>query len=190
MLDVRKIVGGEGLFNGPVFGADASMVPDKDKVQAATALMQSVFQFAAERGMGITFAMDIDSIASNPQNVIATLPASARFRTLYESHEPGAPAESHVIELADPDSKEGYLYYKSEIDQLMKLYPQITQVAVWFRGMPASPWTSLKPEDFPAAWREEYRAAIASESRAERRPARAGNVRHGQGGQGVSQGAQ
>ena len=67
-----------------------------------------------------------------------------------------------IIELADPDSKEGYLYYKSEIEQLMKLYPQITQVAVWFRGAPASPWTSLKPEDFPASWREEYRAAIAA----------------------------
>ena len=26
VLDVRKIVGGEGLFSGPVFGADASMV--------------------------------------------------------------------------------------------------------------------------------------------------------------------
>ncbi len=162
VLDVRKIVGGEGLFNGPVFGADASMVADKDKAQAATALMQSVFQFAAERGMGITFAMDIDSAASNPQNVIATLPASARFKTLYESHEPGTRPESHVIELADPDSNEGYLYYKSEIDQLMKLYPQITQVAVWFRGAPASPWTSLKPEDFPTAWREEYRAEIAN----------------------------
>jgi hypothetical protein len=153
VLDVRKIVGGEGLFNGPVFGADASMVADNDKVQAATALMQSVFQFAAERGMGITFAMDIDSAAANPQNVIATLPASALFQTRYESQN---------IELADPDSREGYFYYKSEVEQLMKLYPQITQVAVWFRGAPASPWTSLKPEDFPADWREEYRAAMAA----------------------------
>jgi hypothetical protein len=162
VLDVRKIVGGEGLFNGPVFGADASMVADKDKVQAATALMRNVFRFAAERGMGIAFALDIDSAAANPQNVIATLPASARFKTLYVSHEPGVPPEFYRLELADPDSKEGYLYYKSEIEQLLKLYPQITQVAVWFRGAPASPWTSLKPEDFPVAWREEYRAAITA----------------------------
>jgi hypothetical protein len=162
VLDVRKIVGGQGLFNGPVFGSDASLVAENDKAQAATALMRGVFQFAAERGMGVTFAFDIDSAAANPQNVIATLPPSARFKTLYESHEPGAPVESHVLELADPDSKEGYLYYKSEIDQLMNLYPQITQVAVWFRGAPASPWTSLEPEDFPAAWREEYRNAISA----------------------------
>lgn len=168
VLDVRKIVGGEGLFSGPVFGADASMVPDKDKVQAATTLMQSVFQFAAERGMGITFAMDIDSEAANPQNVIATLPASGRFKTRFQSNEPGTRNDSHFIELADPDSREGYLYYKSEIEQLMKLYPQITQIAVWFRGAPASaisagsPWNSLKPEDFPVAWREEYRAAMAA----------------------------
>jgi hypothetical protein len=162
VLDVRKIVGGEGLFNGPVFGADASMVPDKDKVQAATALMQSVFQFAAERGMGIAFALDIDSEAASPQNVIATLPASARFETRYESHDPGTRHESHVLELADPDSKEGYLYYKSEVEQLMLLYPQITQVAVWFRGTPTSPWAELRPEEFPVAWREEYRAAMAA----------------------------
>ncbi|MGD0522117.1 MAG: hypothetical protein ABSA48_12740 [Terracidiphilus sp.] len=149
VLDVRKMVGGEGLFNGPVFGADASMAADKDKEKAATALMQSVFRFAAERGMGIAFALDIDSASANPQNVIATLPASARF-------------ETHGLELADPDSKEGYAYYKSEVEQLMKLYPQITQVAVWFRGAPASPWTELRPEEFPVAWREEYRAAIAA----------------------------
>lgn len=157
VLDVRKIIGGEGLFNEPVFGADASLVPGKDRVQAATTLMQGVFRFAAERGMGIAFALDIDSVAANPQNVIATLPASARFETHFESQD---------LELADPDSKEGYLFYKSEVEQLMKLYPQITQIAVWFRGDPASaltsgsPWNSLKPEEFPAGWREEYRAAI------------------------------
>jgi hypothetical protein len=147
VLDVRKIVGGEGLFSGPVFGADASLVDDKDKVEAGTSLMQGVFRFAAERGMGIAFALDIDSAEASPQNVIATLPASARF-------------EAHGLQFADPDSKEGYLYYKSEVDQLMRLYPQITQLAAWFRGSPASPWTELRPEEFPAAWREEYRAAI------------------------------
>jgi hypothetical protein len=166
VLDVRKIVGGEGLFSGPVFGADASMAPDKEA--AATALMQSVFKFAAERGMGITFALDIDSEASNPQNVIATLPDSARFKIRFQSTEPATRHDPHDLELADPDSREGYLYYKSEIEQLMKLYPQITQVAVWFRGAPASPssagspWNSLKPEEFPVAWREEYRAAMAA----------------------------
>src|ERR1035441_6717934 len=128
VLDVRKIVGGEGLFSGPVFGSDASLVDDKDKVEAGTSLMQGVFRFAAERGMGIAFALDIDSAEASPQNVIATLPASARF-------------EAHGLQFADPDSKEGYLYYKSEVDQLMRLYPQITQLAAWFRGSPASPWT-------------------------------------------------
>jgi hypothetical protein len=164
VLDVRKIVGSEGLFSGPVFGADASMAADKDKVRAATELMQSVFRFASERGMGIAFALDIDSETANPQNVIATLPASARFKTRYESHDPdpGTRHEAHDLELADPDSSEGYLYYKSEIEQLLKLYPQITQVAVWYRGYPASPWTSLRPEEFPAAWRDEYRAAMVA----------------------------
>jgi hypothetical protein len=147
VLDVRKIVGAEGLFNGPVFGADASLVEDSQKVEAATGLMQHVFRFAADRGMGVTFALDVDTEPANPQNVIKTLPASARF-------------EHRGLQLVNPDTAEGYVYYKTEIEQLMKLYPEITQLAVWFRGGLNSPWRELIPEEFPAAWREEYRVAI------------------------------
>jgi len=147
VLDVRRIVGAEGLFNGPVFGADASMVTEDEKVSAATDLMQKVFRFAAERGMGVTFALDVDTESANPQNVIATLPASARF-------------ETHGFQLVDPDAAEGYVYYRNEIEQLMKLYPEITQLAMWFRGGTGGPWRRLRPEDFPAGWREEYQAAV------------------------------
>jgi hypothetical protein len=152
VLDVRKIVGAEGLFNGPVFGADASMVPDKDRVTATTSLMQDVFRFAANRGMGVTFALDVDTESANPQNVIKTLSASARF-------------EHRGMQLVDPDTAEGYVYYRTEIEQLMKLYPEITQLAVWFRGGLNSPWRELQPDEFPAAWREEYRAALESNPR-------------------------
>ena len=152
VLDVRKIVGAEGLFNGPVFGADASMVPDKDRVAATTNLMQDVFRFAANRGMGVTFALDVDTESANPQNVIKTLPASARF-------------EHRGMQLVDPDTAEGYVYYRAEIEQLMKLYPEITQLAVWFRGGLNSPWRELQPDEFPAAWREEYRAALEANPR-------------------------
>jgi hypothetical protein len=152
VLDVRKIVGAEGFFNGPVFGANASMVPDKDTVRVATALMQKVFGFATDRGMGVTFALDVDTEPANPQNVIETLPASARF-------------ESHGLQLANPDTAEGYVYYRTEIEELMKLYPEITQLAVWFRGGLNSPWRELQPEEFPAAWREEYRTALEANPR-------------------------
>ena len=147
VLDVRKSVGAEGLFSGPVFGADASLVPDKDKVEAATDLMKDVFRFAAGRGMDVTFALDVDTEPANPQNVIRTLPASARF-------------ETHGFQLVNPDTAEGYVYYRAEIEQLMKLYPEITQVAVWFRGATNSPWRGLQPEEFPADWQQEYAKAV------------------------------
>lgn len=152
VIDVRKIVGAEGLFNGPVFGADASMVPDNERVAAATSLMQDVFRFAADRGIGVTFALDVDTDSANPQNVIKSLPASARF-------------DHRGMQLVDPDTADGYVYYRAEIEQLMKLYPQITQLAVWFRGGLNSPWRELQPDEFPAHWRDEYRAALEANPR-------------------------
>lgn len=143
VLDVRRIVGAKGLFSGPVFGADASLVPENDTVKAATDLMQKVFRFAADRGMGVTFALDVDTEAVNPQKVIGTLPASARF-------------ESRGLQFVNPDVPEGYIYYKAEIEQLMQAYPQITQLAVWFRGATDSPWRALQPKEFPAGWNQEY----------------------------------
>jgi hypothetical protein len=44
----------------------------------------------------------------------------------------------------------------------MKIYPQITQLAVWFRGSPESLWRGLQPAEFPSAWNEEYAQAIAA----------------------------
>ena len=145
--DVRTIVGADSLFDSPVFGANAAKVPNAERVQAASHLMQQVFRFAATRGMNLTFALDVDTDAANPQNIIKTLPGSARFA-------------SHGIQLANPDTPEGYAYYKSEMAQLMKLYPEITTVALWFRGDLTSTWRSLQPEEFPAAWRSEYEQAI------------------------------
>jgi hypothetical protein len=147
VLDVRKMVGASGFFNGPVFGADASLVGDADRESAAQGLMQRVFKFAADRGMGVTFALDVDTEPANPQNVIRTLPASARF-------------EVNRLAMADPDSAEGYAYYRNEIERLMKLYPEITQLAVWFRGGLNSPWRELQPADFPAAWRGDFQKAL------------------------------
>lgn len=147
VLDVRKMVGAGDFFKGPVFGADASLASDAERPAAVQGLMKKVFQFAADRGMGVTFALDVDTEPANPQNVIKTLPASTRF-------------ESRGVQLVNPDTAEGYVYYRTEIEQLMKLYPQITQLAIWDRGQPISPWCGLKPEEFPAAWRPEWEAAL------------------------------
>jgi hypothetical protein len=149
VLDVRRMIGAAGLFASPVFGAGAALVPEGLTHQAATALMQEVFQFAADHGMGVTFALDVDTVPANPQNIIATLPASARFA-------------AGGIQVVNPETPEGYAYYRSQIEQLLQTYPQITQLAVWFRGGRNSPWRGLAPEDFPGNWRQEYERAIES----------------------------
>lgn len=150
VLDVRKIIGGNGEFDGPIFGADASKVSESERVAAAQSLMQQAFHYASERGMGIIFALDVDTETANPQNVIATLPASARF-------------SAQELQLVNPDTPEGYAYYRAEIEQLMKLYPEITDVAVWFRGGLESPWRGLKSNQFPAAWQPEFSKLVDAE---------------------------
>jgi len=151
VLDVRKILGADGLYPSPIFGADASLVPDDQRAAAAIALMQQVFQFAAARGMEITFGTSVDTPGANPQNIINTLPATARFT-----------AGGHQI--ANPDTPEGHAYYRALIGQLLATYPEITQVAFWFRGNTkgthSSPLRGIKPEEFPPAWKKEYQEIL------------------------------
>ena len=71
--DVRRLWGGE-VFEQAVFGADAAIVPDDRRAEAAQKLMQSVFACAAERAMEVYFAVDVDTLSANPQELIATLP--------------------------------------------------------------------------------------------------------------------
>jgi hypothetical protein len=48
VLDVRRMIGAAGLFDSPVFGASAALASEGQTHQAATALMQKVFQFASD----------------------------------------------------------------------------------------------------------------------------------------------
>lgn len=79
--------------------------------------------------------------------MIATLPASARI-------------SSGKYQLANPDAPEGYAFYKAQTDQLLGAYPQITRLAIWFRE-DGTPWAGLKLEEFPAAWKQEFRGEPA-----------------------------
>jgi hypothetical protein len=139
--DVRRMVGGE-LFTDAVFGSSIAKVPEAERAPAAQSLMKRVFAHAAGRGMKITFALDVDTESANDQDMISTLPASARI-------------SSGKYQLANPDTPEGYAFYKAQADQLMALYPQITRLAVWFRNN-RTPWTSIKLEEFPPAWKQEF----------------------------------
>ena len=144
--DVRRMIGGE-LFTSPVFGASIAQVPLAERVPAATSLMQRVFAHAAARGLGVTFALDVDTESANPQPMVATLPASARIT-------------SGAWQLANPDTPEGYAFYKAQTEQLLATYPQITRLAVWFRNN-RTPWMDVQLKDLPAQWRREFQGEPA-----------------------------
>ena len=143
--DVRKMWGASGVFDGPVFGSTAGMVPATETVEAATSLMKQVFDHAHRRGFKVDFATDMDTDSANPQNIIATLPESARIR-------------SGKYLLANPDTPEGYAYYESLVRQLLAAYPQIDRLVLWFRdpGAPTSAWCNLGRYSFPEPWQVEF----------------------------------
>ncbi|MFB3825325.1 MAG: hypothetical protein ACE15B_01105 [Bryobacteraceae bacterium] len=144
--DVRRLIGGE-VFTDPVFGASVAKVPEAERSEAAVALMKKVFAHARSRGMHITFALDVDTESANPQNIIRTLPASARF-------------SDGRYEFANPDTPEGYAYYKAQAEQLFGAYPQIDRLAVWFRT-DRTPWRNLQTGNLPPAWRAEFASECA-----------------------------
>jgi len=145
--DVRRLIGGE-VFDRPVFGCAAGMAPDDRRVEAAQALMGRVFADAAQRGMGVYFAVDVDTPTANPPELIGLLPESARFKA------------GKGLWLPNPDTPEGYAYYRAQVGGLFKAYPQITTLVVWFRRG-GTPWMELKTTDLPDAWQKEYAAEVA-----------------------------
>jgi len=154
--DVRRIWGGEQVFQSAVFGSSAALVRTEQTVEAATRLMQRVFAFARSRGLGVNFALDLDTFSSNPQNIIATLPESATF-------------SKGGFRLPNPEMPEGFAYYRSQMGQLLNTYPEIDRIVVWFREEtdPWSPWRVLQVPDLPEPWQREFQKAL------EKLPARA-----------------
>jgi hypothetical protein len=164
--DVRRLFGGQ-VFDSPAFGAEAALVPDEQRVDAAEKLMHGVFAHAAERAMGVYMAVDVDTGSANPQEVIQTLPESARFTISAQAGGlSGVSGEgSRAFWLANPDSPEGYRFYKTQVETLLKVYPQITTLVAWFR-QGGTPWLEIKLTEFPPAWQTEYQAALAKTPKA------------------------
>ncbi|MEI8235364.1 MAG: hypothetical protein WCH57_11870 [Verrucomicrobiota bacterium] len=164
--DVRRMVGGSAFY-GPVFGADAALVPDEQRAEAARTLTQQIFDFAKERAMEVYWALDVDTSMANPKELISTLPEDALIGSGSISDTAAtavtktvAPKEKSNLTLANPDHPDGYRLYKAHIETLLHDYPQITCLTVWFR-MGWTPWLNLKLEQLPPAWQEEYRKATA-----------------------------
>ena len=147
--DVWRLYGGE-VFNQRVFGADAAMAPEEDRAAAAQKLMHDVFASAAERGMEVYLAVDQDTLSANPQTIIETLPREARFF-----------AGADKAWLVNPETPEGYQYYKAQVKSLMDAYPQVTCLVLWWRIHNLNtPWLKLKLSEMPKAWQQEYAAEI------------------------------
>ncbi len=155
--DVRRLWGGE-VFAQAAFGADAALVPDARRAEAARKLMREVFAHAAGRGMEVCFADDVDTASANPQELILTLPREARFPIGVQAVQ-WMNQEAGRMWLADPDTPEGYRYYRTQVAALLADYPQITRLVVWFRTG-GTPWMELKVAEMPAAWQKEYQAEI------------------------------
>jgi len=143
--DVRRIFGGE-VFHEAAFGADAGLAPEDQRAAAAQSLMRDVFGEAARHEMGIYFAVDVDTPSANPQELVRRLPASARF-------------EAKGLWLPNPDTPEGYAFFRAEVAGLLQEYPQITRLVAWFRRG-GTVWMDLKTADLPPAWQQELAAEV------------------------------
>ena len=151
--DVRRMPGG-WVYDGPVFGNEAALVPDAEKVAAAKNMMRSAFQHAEDRGMGLYFAIDMDTDHSNPQEMIKTLPESARFEIQAQPIK-FLNQQGGEFWLANPDTPEGYRFYKTQVQSLLADYPEIDAFVLWCR-IQSTPWMGLTYEDLPESWKAEY----------------------------------
>ncbi|MBI5687039.1 MAG: hypothetical protein HZC54_18365 [Verrucomicrobia bacterium] len=163
--DVRRLFGGE-VFDAPVFGADAAQAPDKQRAAAAQKLIHGVFAHAQQRDMDVFFANDVDTISANPQELIRTLPEAARF-PIQAQAVGWMGQDAGKLWLANPETPEGYRYYKAQVAALMKAYPQITTLVVWFR-QGGTPWMEVKVAEMPLRWQAEWKAGIARTPEAEK----------------------
>jgi hypothetical protein len=155
--DVRRLWGGS-VFEEPAFGCEAALVPDDQRAEAARALMNRVFACAEERAMRVYFAVDVDTASANPQSLIESLPASARFEVTVQAMRWMNQAGGKMW-LADTDTPAGYEYYKAQVESLLEAYPQIDCLVVWFRHN-ATPWMAMKQAEMPDAWQREYRSEL------------------------------
>ena len=153
--DVRRLFGGE-VFSAPAFGADAGLVPDEQRTTAAQSLMHEVFADAARRSMGVYFAVDVDTPSANPSELVRLLPESARFAASGATTTVTGPAPDRLW-LPNPETPPGYAFYRAQVEALVKTYPNITKLVVWFRRG-GTPWMDLKATNLPAAWQTEFAA--------------------------------
>lgn len=139
--DIRNLPGGE-VFNRPVLGSVAANVPDEQRGKAATKLMSRVFEHANEMAMKVNFAIDVDTWSANPVNIIESLPSDSRIKLEKQ-------------DVVNPETTQGFQYYKAQVKSLLTDYPHISTITVWVRR-DRTLWRDIKPAQFPARWQNEW----------------------------------
>lgn len=164
--DVRRLYGGD-MFQTAVFGPDAAIAgTDSQRTEAARRLMAPVFEFSQQRGMDLYFAVDVDTTSANPQQLIRRLSKQARFEVDVLSMQ-WMGQEAGKAFLVNPESPEGYGFYKTQVDQLLRIYPQIDCLVVWHRKA-NTPWMGFARKSMPETWQREYAAELAKTPEAEK----------------------
>lgn len=155
--DVRRLHGGD-VFDHSVFGSEISRLEPEQQPETVQKLMGQVFDHAKAHGMKICFALDIDTYPANPQELVSTLPSSSRFCISLKPHPYGGRYQGTVC-MANPETPDGYAFYRSQLFSLLQLYPQIDQVVLWMRHE-RSEWLLLKLDQLPLNWQTEYKEMI------------------------------
>ena len=163
--DVRRLWGGE-LFDSPVFGTHAAVEgSDRRRTEVAQQLMSEAFTFAGRRGMDVYLAVDVDTTSANPQELIGLLPENARFEIDVKPVAWMGQAAGKAC-LVNPQTPEGYGFYKAQVGHLLDVYPDVDCLVAWHRKN-STPWMEFDFQCMPKAWQEEFKAEVAKTPDAE-----------------------
>ncbi len=150
--DVRRLYGARSFFDDSIFGAEASKVPDAERVDAAIQLAQDAFKKADEYGMDVAFTFDVGDPRSLPSNIVNTLPEHAKLKTMGTWY-------------PHPETEEGFEYYKAQARQILEMYPQIDYFVPWVRyRVPHQSSDFMRVEQFPDAWERDFNSGISREN--------------------------
>ena len=151
--DVREMVSG-GVFENSVYGAEASFANENSKVKIGKKLMNETFEYAGECGTKVISALDFDTWMSHPENVMTKMPKESVFNI-------------NGYLTSNPEHPEGFKYYKNQIQELLKKYPQVDELTAWSRAPNnkfniklGTIWMAFCYEDFSRKWKKEFDAIL------------------------------
>ena len=148
--DVRRLRGGE-VFDQPVFGADAALVPDSQRIDAARKLMYRAFAAAQRRAMDVYFAVDVNTASANPQELVETLPPRGPL--------PAGPAGQTACGWLIRTRRKAISSTRRKSVVAGRLSADHVLVA-WFRPS-GTPWMEISVAQMPPAWQKEFAAELA-----------------------------